>query len=158
MSSVGRSNGFTIIELAVAGVLLFIVTALIILTASGIQAKNRNGDRLSDIDALRGQLEGYYAATDKYPTLANVNDPAWRAANMPRLTNGALDDPLWRQDSLCTNAGKPTLAAGPTANCYSYQVAASDGSACDNNAKLCVHYTLTTILEGGERYVKSSLN
>ena len=158
MSSVGRSNGFTIIELAVAAVLLFILTALIILTASGIQAKNRNGDRLSDIDTLRGQLESYYAGTDKYPTLANLNDPVWRANNISRLVNSALDDPLWRQDTSCTKDGKPMLAAEPTTKCYSYQVAASDGSACDNAQKPCVHYTLTTILEGGERYVKSSLN
>lgn len=159
MKQISRSKGFTIIELMVVIVILFILAALIALTASGVQAKNRNGDRQADIDSLRGQLESYYAGTDKYPTRDNINDRDWRAKNMPRLKDGALDDPRWDENkSPCTKDHRTILAAEPTTNCYSYQVTSSDGSPCDNDKTPCVHYTLTAWLEGGEKYVKSSLN
>lgn len=159
MKKLSQNKGFTIIELMVVVVILFILAALIALTASGVQSKNRNGDRQTDIDTLRGQLESYYAGTDKYPTLANLNDTEWRSKNMPRLEDGSIDDPRWAKDiEACTKNDKASLAATPASNCYSYQVTASDGSACDNDKTPCAHYTLTATLEGGEKYVKASLN
>lgn len=153
------SRGFTIIELMVVIVILFILAALVALTASGVQSKNRNGDRQADIDTLRGQLEAYYAGTDKYPTLENLQDSAWRAKNLPRLKDSSLDDPRWDKDLAgCTKDNKPAVASKPAENCYSYQVKGSDGAACDNEKTPCAHYTLTAWLEGGEKYVKSSLN
>lgn len=159
MKKLSQSNGFTIIELMVVVVILFVLAALIALTASGVQSRNRNNDRQTDIDTLRGQLESYYAGTDKYPTLDNLNDNSWRSKNMSRLKEGDLNDPRWANDiQACTKDNKASLSANPTANCYSYQVTASDGSACDNDKTPCAHYTLTATLEGGEKYVKSSLN
>jgi prepilin-type N-terminal cleavage/methylation domain-containing protein len=159
MKKSSRTHGFTIIELMVVVVILCILAALIALTASGVQAKNRNGDRQADIDTVRGQLESYYAGSDTYPTRANVNDSEWRAKNLPRLETSALNDPRWKQDTTaCANDGKPVLADQPAPNCYSYQVTGSDGSACDNATVPCAHYTLTASLEGGEKYVKASLN
>ena len=154
-----RSNGFTIIELMVVIVILCILAALVALTASGVQANNRNGDRQTDIDTLRGQLESYYAGTDTYPTLSNLQDSEWRAKNLPRLKDGTFEDPRWNRELKgCTLNGKATVAKEPIANCYSYQVTGSDGAACDNKKVPCAHYTLTAILEGNEKYVKASLN
>lgn len=158
MKQTSRSNGFTIIEMLVVVVIVCILAALVALTASGVQAKNRNADRQADIDSLRGQLESYYAGTDTYPTLANINDSSWRAKNMPNLKDGSLDDPRWSADLACSKNQKATLAPEPVANCYGYQVTASDGSVCDNDKIACAHYTLTATLEGGEKYVKASLN
>src|SRR5688572_302755 len=93
MKKTSRGQGFTIIELLVVVVLLFVLAALVALTASGVQSKNRNGDRQADIDALRSQLESHYAGTDTYPTLANVNDSTWRAKNLPKLKDDVLGDP-----------------------------------------------------------------
>jgi prepilin-type N-terminal cleavage/methylation domain-containing protein len=159
MRSISNTKAFTIIEMLVAILILCILSALIALTASGVQANNRNGDRQKDIDNLRTHLEGYYAGTDKYPTLGNLNSSAWRAKNLPNLKAGSLDDPRWNQDTLaCTQSGEPVLASLPSASCYSYQVTANDGSVCDNQRLPCAHYTLTALLEGGGKYVKSSLN
>ena len=154
-----RTSGFTIIELLVAVVVLCILAALVGLTYSGVRAKNRNADRQTAINTVKGQLETYYAATTTYPTLANMNDAAWRTKNLPHLKHDSLQDPRWSKSvSACTAKEEVILAAEPAANCYSYQVTSGDGSACDNDKTPCVHYTLTASLEGGEQYAKSSLN
>ncbi len=159
MKTTSRHTGFTVIELMLVIVILGILSALIALTASGVQAKNRNSDRQTNIDAVRAQLESHYAGTDTYPTLTNLNDTTWRAKNMPKLKDNSLKDPKWdHSEPDCTKDNRTTLASEPAANCYSYQVTAADGSPCDNVKAPCVHYTLTATLEGGEKYVKSSLN
>ena len=159
MKGVPKNRGLTIIELLLVVIVICILATLIALTFSGVKSKNHNAERRKDIDALKSQLETYYAVTNVYPTQSNINDPAWRAQNLKRLSSGTIQDPSW-DDSLeaCTDNGKPTLANKPTANCYSYQVVSTDGSDCDNAPANCAHYTITTVLEGGESYVKTSLN
>jgi prepilin-type N-terminal cleavage/methylation domain-containing protein len=154
-----NQSGFTIIELLVVVVVLLILGSLVAFTYSGVQAKNRNSRRQNDINQIQAQLEAYYAATNKYPTRTNLSDAAWRQANLKNLPAGALQDPRWDSTvTQCTTGGKVVAASTPTANCYSYQVTTSDGSACDDVKADCAHYTLTTLLEGGDKYVKSSLN
>jgi len=159
MKALRPNRGFTIIELVAVVLIICVLAALIALTASGVQAKNRNGDRETRMDTLRSQLETYYARTNTYPTLSNVNDAAWRTKNLPHLKDTSLRDPRWSNTvAACTAKTHPILAAQPAANCFSYQVASTEGSACDNVAVSCAHYTLTARLEGGEQYTKSSLN
>ncbi len=159
LNNTNKQHGFTIIELTVVVVILIILSTLVALTYSGVRSKNRNSQRQQDINALQGQLEAYYAQTDKYPTFANLNDAAWRTANLKNLSATALKDPGWKKSSKdCTSGDTAVAVNQPKTNCYSYQVTASDGSACDNAKIPCAHYTLTAILEGGDKYVKSSLN
>lgn len=154
-----RADGFTIIELMVVIVILLILGTLIALTASGVQVKNRNSHRQTSINTIQGQLEAYYAQTNTYPTLQNLSDPTWRVTNLKNLQADALQDPRWRTSNKnCTLHDKASAATSPSANCYSYQVTAPDGSACDNLKAICAHYILTAMLEGGEKYVKGSLN
>lgn len=151
--------GFTVIELMVVVIILLILGALVALTYSGVQAKNRNSNRQNAINTTQAQLEAYYASTNKYPTIANLNDAGWRATNLKHLPLDAIKDPHWNKSvKNCTKSGTAVVAVQPTPNCYSYQVTTSDGSACDNVKTMCAHYTLTATLEGGEKYVKSSLN
>ncbi|HSX35344.1 MAG TPA: hypothetical protein VLH84_00245 [Patescibacteria group bacterium] len=151
--------GFTIIELLVVVVLAIILGSLVALTYSGVRAKDRNTGRQNSVDSLQSKLEEYYAQNSAYPTLAQLNTPSWRTQNLRTLSKNALHDPRWNaSNKTCTESGQPVAATQPAANCYSYQVTAADGSACDNLKAMCAHYTLTTLLEGGDRYVKTSLN
>ncbi|HKU18967.1 MAG TPA: hypothetical protein VJP80_06910 [Candidatus Saccharimonadales bacterium] len=154
-----QSVGFTIIELLVAVVLLVILGSLVALTYSGVQAKNRNSTRQTAIDTLQGQLEAYYAENSKYPSLAELNNPTWRSQKLKNLPTNGLQDPRWNVSiKNCTSGNKAIVATAPTANCYSYQVTAANGDACDDVTADCAHYTLTALLEGGDKYVRSSLN
>lgn len=146
-----KQRGFTIVELLIVIVVIGILAALVITTYSGIQQKGRDTERQTDIKAIHGQLEAYYAQSGHYPTLANVNDSTFRGANMKGLDADALQDP---------KGSAPTLVATPTANSYAYAVTPAG---CDNGAGgECTTYTLTATLEGtidgSGTYSKTSLN
>lgn len=154
-----HSSGFTIIELLVVVVIIGILSTLVVTTYSGVQAKNRNSDRQASIDTVQGQLETYYAQYSKYPTLDNLNDAVWRKANLKNLPAAALQDPQWdNKNTSCTKDAKSVMTAKPATDCFAYQVTTPDGSACNNQSVSCAQYTLTAMLEGGGKYVKSSLN
>lgn len=149
MKIIKRQQGFTIVELLIVIVVIGILAALVITTFTGIQQKARNTERQTDIKALHGQVEAYYAQQGKYPTLANLNDGTWRTANMKGLDAEALKDP---------KGAAQTLVAAPAESAYAYAVTASDGTACDNSATDCAQYTLTATYEGGGTFAKSNLN
>jgi Tfp pilus assembly protein PilE len=153
-----KAQGLTVIELLFIVIVIGVLGSVVAVGYNGIQSSNRNTERRKDIDAIKLQLETYYAKTNIYPTQSNLNDAAWRAANV-KLPDGTITDPGWEKvNNFCTLNDKPTLAAEPAVNCYSYQVSSTEGSPCDNSGALCSHYTLTSKLEGGENYTKTSLN
>jgi prepilin-type N-terminal cleavage/methylation domain-containing protein len=142
-----KQKGFTIVELLIVIVVIGILVALVITTFSGIQRRARDTERQTDIKAIHGQVEAYYAQNGRYPTLANINDDTWVGDNLKGLDLGALQDPK--------GAGND-LQAGAAANIYAYT---QDPATCDNGAAGdCVGYTLTATLEGGGTYAKTSLN
>ncbi len=145
-----KQEGFTIVELLIVIVVIGILAALVITTFNGIQQKGRDTERQTDIKALHGQLEAYYAQNGRYPTLAQLNDSTFRNTNMKGLDSAALKDPKGSAES---------LAATTTINTYVYAVEPND---CDNTTKDCTGYTLTATLEGKidnqTTYTKKSLN
>ena len=145
-----KQQGFTIVELLIVIVVIGILAALVITTFTGIQQKARNTERETDIKALQGQIEAYYAQNGKYPTLANLNDGTFRSSNMKGLDAEALKDP---------KGTAQTLVAAAAANSYAYTVTPSG---CDNSATDCSGYTLTATYEGtvngNTTFVKTALN
>ncbi len=145
-----EQQGFTIVELLIVIVVIGILAGLVVTTFTGIQQKARNTERQTDVKALHGQVEAYFAQNGKYPTLANLNDSTWRSTNMKGLDPEALKDP---------KGSAQTLTATPTTTSYSYAVFASDGTtACDNTTTDCAVYALTATYEGGGTFVKNNLN
>jgi type II secretion system protein G len=146
MVSLKKQKGFTIVELLIVIVVIGILAGLVITTFTGIQQKARNTERQTDIKAIHGQLEAYYAQNGKYPTLANMNDSTWRGTNMKGLDAEALKDP---------KGSAQTLAAAAAANTYSYVVTPTS---CDDITTDCTGYTLTGTYEGSGTFVKTNLN
>lgn len=155
-----RGLGFTTIELLIIGVIVVILATLVAMTNSGVRARNRNADRQAGIETIQNHLEAYYAQTSKYPSIAELNSPQWRQENIKKLPAGNIRDPLWtKSNKACTSTdGNAIFASQPAENCYTYESTATDGTSCETEEVICTQYTLTTILEGGEKYVKSSLN
>ena len=152
-----KQRGFTIVELLIVIVVIGILAALVITTFTGIQKKARDTERQTDVKALHGQLEAYYAQYGAYPGLGTqgsndgLNDSTWRGSFMKGLDAEALKDPKGSTQALC---------ATPSTTCYGYAVFQTDGTtACTTAAADCALFTLTASLEGGGTYfVKSNLN
>jgi prepilin-type N-terminal cleavage/methylation domain-containing protein len=155
-----KQSGFTIVELLIVIVVIGILAGLVITTFTGIQQKARNTERQTDIKAVYGQVEAYYAQNGRYPTLANLNTRAWRTTNMKGLDSEAIKDPKGVGAGTSTSDTAPyQLAATPAANIYAYAVFAADGTtACDNTTTDCAVYTLTATYEGGGTFAKTNLN
>jgi prepilin-type N-terminal cleavage/methylation domain-containing protein len=144
MSLKPKQQGFTIVELLIVIVVIGILAALVITTFTGIQQRARDTERETDVKALHGQVEAYYAQSGFYPTLAEVVD----GSSLPGLDSEALLAPG-------TGASQIDAAASTTLK-YQYAV---DPATCDNGgAGNCTGYTLDAALEGGGNYTKTALN
>lgn len=149
MTLKSKQQGFTIVELLIVIVVIGILAALVITTFTGIQKRARNTERETDIKALHGQVEAYFAQEGRYPTLANLNEATWRGDNMKGLDEGALQDPKGASAALVDTAA---------ANVYSYVVTPAG---CDNDTGGdCDGYTLTATLETdpASTFTKEALN
>ncbi|HSH55943.1 MAG TPA: hypothetical protein VK983_03895, partial [Candidatus Limnocylindrales bacterium] len=109
-----------------------------------IQAKAQDTERKTDMRALQSQLETYYAAAGRYPTLAEINDTAWRSKNMKGADTQAFVDPTGTASILIKTATKTQ---------YGYDVRGCGGGGQD-----CQVYTLTAFLADGSLHELESIN
>ena len=151
-----KESGFTIVELLIVIVVIGILAGLVITTFNGIQQKGRDTERETDIKALHGQVEAYYAQKGYYPSLTNMNDRAsggFVATELKGLDAEAFKDP---------KGTASTLVGTAAANSYAYAVTNSAGTSCEADSTTCAKYTLTATLEGtingSSTYAKASLN
>ncbi|HVX57082.1 MAG TPA: type II secretion system protein [Candidatus Saccharimonadales bacterium] len=142
MASLRKSSrGFTIIELLVVIGVLIILGVVVFATYSGIQAKERNSKRSEDIANIQQQLEFFFQNNGYYPSLADMNNPAWLTKNLKHLDKSWLTDP--------SNPSKSEkLVSKPTAKWYAYKVTDSSGKSCESNDTNCDLYVLTATYEG----------
>lgn len=97
-----------------------------------------------DINAIYAQVEVYYAENGFYPTLSQMNDPAFRSANMSNLepsvfSPNEIDDVI------------PKLSNDASKDNYAYKTAD-----CSNGG--CQQYTLTAVLSDGTKFTKKNIN
>jgi len=144
-----KQAGFTTIELMLVLIVIGILAAFVFTSRAGVQQNQRNAERQSDVKELREGLEAYFANANQYPTLANLNDAAWRATNLKLLSPEVFQDPRGKTNQLVDK---------PTANVYTYSVTSASGAVCGSAATPCTQYTLTATLEGGDTFTKSNLN
>lgn len=156
MSSLKKATqkGFTIVELLIVIVVIGILAALVITTYNGIQEKGRNTERQTDLKAVQGQLEAYFASNGYYPTLGNLNDQSatgnwWIQDNMKGLDKEALRDPS-------NSSYQLDGTASATSKAYQYVVSPTG---CDNSTGgNCTSYKLIANKEGGGTTEYDSLN
>ena len=163
MVSLKNKKGFTIVELLIVIVVIGILATLVIVTFTGIQQKGRNTQRQTDIKALNGYVEAFYADYGFYPTLADMNSDTFRSAYMKGLDPAALYDPKQAMTDTSPLASAPAdgtfeYAYEPTGTSCATTASTnpSDGSAPADTG--CTSYTLTAQMEGTNTpdYVKKS--
>lgn len=147
------TGGFTIIEILIVILLIGVLLTVLALTYSGIRQREHNNTRISDIKLIQAHLETYYAVAGYYPTLANINNPAWVQKNLVGIDKSSLIDPT-------SKSNVPMFSATPVKGEYTYAPTAVDGStACNDKSVPCGSYVLSATLEGGAgTFSEKSLN
>lgn len=140
-----RQSGFTIVELLIVIVIIGILATLVIVTFSGVQQRARDAERKTDINAVAGQLEAFYASKGYYPPEVDLESATFREANEIRIDTKAFADPstAGTQDFTYGVAGGTN-----TAKVYYYQALNEDDSACTTTLAQCAKYTVSANLEG----------
>ena len=142
-----KQSGFTIVELLIVIVIIGILAGLVITTFVGIQARGRDSERQTDINAIQKQLEAYYANVGAYPTLANITSSTWREGNNFKLDPKALQDPTGKTDiagNVASSTNKTTYGYVTTASCGQ---ATNDSGVAQNPTTPCSTYTVSAWME-----------
>jgi len=146
-----KEEGFTIVELLIVIVVIGILAALVITTFSGVQRKARNTERETDIKAIHGQVEAYYAQNGRYPSLSDLQSDSFRTSNLQGLDAGALTAP--------NQSGNNVVGSGAATSNYEYVTTPTTCDSTEGGATPdCTDYTLTATLEGGGTFVREGLN
>lgn len=137
-----------LIMLALQAVIVIgVMAALVTTTFTGVQGKVRDTERQTDIKALHGQIESFYAKKGTYPSLKELNEASFRSSNLSTLDLEAFKDPQGSSDQLIDT---PKLSSS-----YGYQAAPSG---CSSSSTPCLTYQLGAYLEDGQLYTKNNLN
>lgn len=118
-------------------------------SSSSLNDSAQDTERKTDINGLQSHLEAYYASYGYYPTLADMNNPTWVAANMKGLDANALCDPSAKSTSC-------QLTASPKKGVYSYEADDDSYQNCTTESK-CSSYVIAATLSSGSEYTKFSL-
>lgn len=149
----GRSSGFTIVELLIVIVVIGILATLVIVTFSGIQQKGRDSQRKTDINAMQGHVEAFYAQYGFYPTLADLNTASFRTDFTKGLDPEALVDPKGGALTGTSDADQYGYTASGTGCTNTTATTITSNVPQDNG---CTAYALRATLEGGGTYDKQS--
>lgn len=140
-----RQSGFTIVELLIVIVIIGILATLVIVTFSGVQQRARDSERKTDINAVAGQLEAFYASKGYYPPKVDFENATFRADNEIRIDTKAFADP----STPATTTFTAGVAGGTnTAKVYYYEALNTDNTACTLTTSQCAKYTISSNLEG----------
>ncbi len=136
----------------------------------------RDSLRQTSLTTMQSALKLYFAKNGVYPSLANLNDQSWIAANLPSFDPDTTRDPQSSSLGLLASASvasapKPAAAKGKSAAPvtatpiygYIYQPVTATGKPCANETatsadQTCVQYSLTATLSTGKPYVLTSAN
>jgi type IV pilus assembly protein PilA len=149
-------KGFTIIELLIVIAIIAILAGLVLNNFQGAQAKARDTQRVTRINAIHSKLEEFYNEANGYPASAAVT------ANFPGIDVKAINDPRGGVLGVVAVADKAAMTTAVTAGGSGIPVTGSGNefryvvypSACTMtlssgtySGTACTGYTLLSFVE-----------
>jgi prepilin-type N-terminal cleavage/methylation domain-containing protein len=134
-----RSDGFTLIELAIVIVIIAILASITIFTYAKVQGNSRDTARASQATTISEALEKYYGKNGEYPSCAQMTQSGSQVAALLNIDQSALVTPTASSGTTNSIAGCSNLTAGSGADVYAY---VGDGSTSCSTGTACASYTL----------------
>jgi|APCry1669192319_1035405.scaffolds.fasta_scaffold00013_27 Tfp pilus assembly protein PilE len=138
-----NNKGFTIYELLVVILAVFLLSWLALATHNTISVNNRNTERQNRIKKTQTALEQYYSKNGHYPSLKDINSPDFRNTQLQGFDQNNLIDPLSKADS-----SNVKLSEHPASKVLAYEVTDNNGKSCESDSSLCSKYNLVATYEG----------
>lgn len=138
-----RNAGFTVPELLVMVLVVCILSALLLTNYKAARAKERDTQRVHDINLIDSKLETYYNAKGAYPAKFTAND-------LFGIDADALKDPSGHSITFNTpvaNAEAARATASPQASSASDYTYIAYPTNCTNAANNCTGFVLKTYIE-----------
>jgi prepilin-type N-terminal cleavage/methylation domain-containing protein len=86
------SQGFTIVEIIIAIIVVAILTTITIVSYSSIQQRSRDSERRNHVTQIRMALDKYYVENGEYPPACSANGTSCSATNLGTYLKPYLPD------------------------------------------------------------------
>ena len=143
-------QGFTIIELLIVIAIIAILAGLVLNNFQGAQAKARDTQRVTRINAIHSKLEEFYNEGNGYPAAAQTT------TNFPGIDTNAVKDPrggdltstIVADNAAMVAAAAPTTGSGNEFRYVTYPTGCTMSlSAGTYSGVACTGYRLMTFVE-----------
>lgn len=134
-----KSDGFTLIELAIVIVIIAILAAVTIFTYAKIQVNARDTTRSSRLTAISEALEKYYGKYGEYPSCSQMTQSGSQVAALLGIDQSILVTPTASGSTTNSIAGCSNLTAGSGSDVFAY---VGDGTSTCSTGTACASYTL----------------
>lgn len=138
-----RQDGFTVPELLLMVLIIIILSGLVLTNYQAARAKERDTQRVKDINMIENKLETYYNEKNAYPATFSSQD-------LFNLDQSVLRDPNNKVIVILppvANSAAAQAVANPTASSDSSYLYVPYPTGCTNEANNCTGYILKTYIE-----------
>ena len=154
-----KQDGFTVPELLLMVLIIIILAGLVLTNYQAAQAKERDTQRVKDINLIDTKLETYYNEKNAYPA-------TFTATELFNIDGDALKDPNGKTIVIHPAVADSTAAqavANPLATSSSSYIYIPYPAGCTNEANNCTGFVLKTYIEKSTSttpnpYVKVGIN
>lgn len=138
-----QQAGFTVPELLIIILVVLILSAFLLTNYQAARAKERDTQRVQDINLIDSKLETYFNVKNAYPASFN-------SAQLYGIDSSALHDPNNRLVVFASPVADATAArqyADPTASSKSSYLYIPYPTGCSNAANNCTGFVLKSFIE-----------
>ncbi len=138
-----QDGGFTVPELLLMVLIIIILAGLVLANYQAARAKERDTERVKDINLIDSKLETYHNDKNAYPATLDAQE-------LFNIDAGALKDPNNHTIVVSAPVADSTAAqavANPTASSKSSYLYIPYPAGCTNAANNCTGFVLKTYIE-----------
>ena len=137
-----NQQGFTVPELLLVIVMVIILASLVLTNFQAAKAKQRDTQRVNDVNTMYGQIEAYFNANNAYPATFSAKTLGIQENNLqdPNGHSVVIHSPV-------ADAVAAQQVANPKSTSASSYLYIPYPAGCTNKANNCTGYILKTYIE-----------